>query len=650
MPVAKVRKTLVSNALQATWQQRFAYFWAGLRSFAWQGFVGLKEQMGIDTLYSKLFSKRHYNAFLTNVYKGISNLLTFGQKRLKVRQRALLSAFLCISIFTNSASAQIGQSAKPRLVILLIADQFPYDYLARFQDKLTSSGLKFLLESGADFTNCQFQQASNQTASGQAIIATGSYPWANGIVADQWYDRHRNKSVPAAAADDTSVLAGANGSASSSRQLNGTTISDQLKLATNGRSKVFAIALNDAPAVLMAGKLANGAFWWDTKTGSFVSSSQFGHELPIWAKSFNDQHYSERYFGKPWQRLMAEGQYVSSTRDDYPHERAFPGDGRQFPHVISGGAGSPNENFYTVFSATPWANQMVADFAKEVIEKENLGMHTDPDLISINFSATESVSNFFGPNSQESQDMVMRLDQTVAALIQFVDQRIGLANCLVVFTADHGVAPIPELLRERGFDSGRIDSLAFRTQLNSSLEARLGKGDWVEDFEPPNLYLNLNSIDREKFRQPDVEALAGKMAHSITGVGEVYTAAQFFLNEVPNGPLANTVRRSYYWGRSGELVILPKPGYVFSTLPDGSGTGSPFSYDAQVPLVLYGAGIKYGRYSETTSPADIAPTIASLLGIATPSLCEGRALSEALAQPYGPPKSRPAYSFAAESH
>jgi predicted AlkP superfamily pyrophosphatase or phosphodiesterase len=606
--------------------------------------------MGIEILYSKLLSNRLGTAFLMNVYKGFSKLLTLGQTRTRLRQRAILLACLTLTLLTGSANAQQGNSAKPRLVILLIADQFPYDYLARFQDRITSSGLKYLTDAGANFTNCQFQQASNQTASGQAIIATGAYPWANGIVADQWYDRKRTKTVTATASDEGTVLSGGNGPAGSSRQLNGTTISDQLKLATNGRSKVFSIGLTDGPPVLMAGKLANAAFWWDLRTGSFVSSSQFGHDLPIWAKTFNDQHYADRYFGKSWQRLMPEGQYGSSTRDDFPYERAFPGDGKQFPHVITGGTGSANELFYTVFAATPWANQMLADFAKDAIEKEGLGMHTDPDLISVNFSATEGLTNFFGPNSQESQDMVMRLDQTIANLLQFVDQRVGLSNCLVVFTADHGVAPLPELLKERGFDAGRIDPQSLRTQLNASMEARLGKGDWIEAFEPPNLYLNLNTIDREKFRQPDVEALAGKMAHSITGIGEVYTAAQFFTNEVPNGPLANAVRHSYFWGRSGELVILPKSGYVYATQPEGTGGGSPFSYDGQVPLVLFGAGVKYGRYPECASPADIAPTIASILGIATTSLSEGRALSEALAQPYGPPKTRPSFSFANESH
>jgi arylsulfatase A-like enzyme len=572
--------------------------------------------------------------------------LSSGQRRAWI---ALINLLLLMNYAAKAAHAETDQSVRPRLVLLLIADQFSYDYLSRFRERFGTGGFRLLLDGGANFTNCRFQQASNQTASGQAVIATGAYPWANGIVANRWYDRHHDKVASAALADDDAYLSGMGSSAGSNPQLVGTTISDQLKLATNGRSKVFSLALTDITAILMAGKLANGAYWWDTRTGSFVSSSPLGRELPTWAKTFNEQHYSERYFGKPWQRLSNEADYSSSTRDDYPHERTLPGDGTQFPHVITGGAASPTEGFYANFAITPWANEMLVDFAKSAIAGENLGTHTDPDLLSINFSSTESLTNFFGPNSEEAQDMVMRLDQNLAGLLKYVDQRVGLTNCLIVFTADHGVSAIPELLRERGFDAGRIDPKSLESVLNNTLAARLGKGDWVKSFEPPNLYLNLQTIDSMKYRQPDVEALAAKSARSVTGVGEVYTAAQFFLNEMPNGPLAQTVRQSYYWGRSGELVILPKPGYVLTSETAGTASGSPFSYDAQVPLVLYGSGIRAGRYSHTANPADLAPTLASLLEIDTPSSSEGRALAEAFAQAYGPPRPHAVGSFATES-
>ena len=222
------------------------------------------------------------------------------------------------------------------------------------------------------------------------------------------------------------------------------------------------------------------------------------------------------------------------------------------------------------------------------------------------------------------------MDQSLAGLFQFLDQKVGLGNCVIVFSADHGVCPIPEFLKERGMEAGRIDPKQFKTSLDAALDAQLGPEDWIDSFEPPNLYLSLNAIDRQKYRQPDVEARADKIAHSITGVGEVYTAVQLFMNQLPNGPLVDAVRKSYYWGRSGELFVIPRPGYIFSSEATGTSTGSPYNYDTQVPLIIFGANVQPGRYGQASSPTDIAPTLSSLLGIEPPSLSEGRVLWEAL--------------------
>jgi predicted AlkP superfamily pyrophosphatase or phosphodiesterase len=600
------------------------------------------EQLEVVAWQASDGKRRGQRVIFVSVMKAFSSGPT---KRINRSNPGKLVLALLALLFLVGPYAQVEAQmtpGRPRLVVCLIADEFNYDYLVRFQDRFGAGGLKLLLDGGANFTNCQYQQASNQTASGQAIIATGSSPWANGIIADRWYDHRKAKLTTATAADDSGAISG--GTGGSSHNLNGTTFTDQIKLATNGRGKVITVGLTEAPPLILAGKLANAAYWWDTRTGSFVGSSQFVHDLPGWAKTFNDSHYADKYFGKPWNRLLAETQYLASTRDDYPHERPYTGDGRQFPHVISGGAGSPNEVFYGTFAQTPFGDQMVADFAKEAVDHESLGMHVDPDFLGVNFSATEAVGNAFGPNSQEMQDAVLRLDQSIASLLHEIDTKVGLNNCLIVFTADHGVAPIPELLRERGIDSGRIEPSAIKAGLSNALSGRLAKDDWVSEFQPPNLYLNLNTIDRLKYRQPDVEALAAKLAHSLSGVGEVYTAAQFFLNEVPNGPLSATVRRSYYWGRSGELIILPKPGYVFTPDAEGTSAGSPFSYDAQVPLIFYGGAVRSGRYGTTCSPIDIAPTISAVLGVDCPTMTEGRALHEALGQVNGPPTPRASFT------
>ncbi|MBU6455383.1 MAG: alkaline phosphatase family protein [Cyanobacteria bacterium REEB67] len=542
------------------------------------------------------------------------------------------------SLPSGSLAAQAAPAGgRPKLVLLIVAQELTLSGMNRFADKFGSGGLRFLSDSGANFSACKFDTASAQSASGNATIVTGAHPWAHGIVADQWFDRRKGKSI-SCVADDGSQLVGANAGGASSKFLQGTTIGDQMKLASNGRSKVFSIGVADSQALLLGGRLANLALWFDDRTGNFVTGSQYAHDLPSWAKAFNELRQAEKYSGKPWQRLLPENQYGSATRDDYQYERALPGDGKLFPHVIS--SPMPGGGAYSTLAATPMANQMVLELARDAFEKENLGTHADADYLAVGLSAGGKLIDYFGPNSQEAQDLLLRMDQGISGLLTAIDQKVGLNNCLIIFTADSGASPIPEFAKERGLEAGRIDPKSFKTFLDSTLDNRLGQADWIESFDPPHVYLNFKAIDDNKYRQPDVETLAAKVAHNIPGVSEVITSAQLYANTVPNGPASDAVRKSYYWGRSGELFIIPKPGYVFSTENTGTANGSPYTYDTQVPLLIYGAGIQSGHYQAAVSPADIAPTIAGLLGIESPSLCEGKALTPALSPLYGPSKAR----------
>lgn len=560
---------------------------------------------------------------------------------LRVRALALMALTLTMQALGSQVMAQgtgqVGTTLRPKLVVMLVADKFPFSSLTRYQDKLSGGGLKYLSDNGATFANCNFSQANTQSACGDATIATGATPWANGIIGDQWWDRRKNRTM-SAITDDTAQLTGANAAGGSSKLLKGTTIGDQLKLSSNGRSKVVSLAVNDSQALLLGGRLANYALWFEPKTGNFVTSSQYGRELPTWVKAFNDTRPGERYSAKPWNRLLPETQYGISTRDDYTHERPLPGDGKAFPHVINNPV--PGEGAYTTLAMTPMANQMVLDLAREAVEKEGLGTHFDTDYLSVGLSAGNKLVSYFGPNSQEAQDMVLRMDQGIAGLLNTLDAKVGLANCLIVFTANSGAQPIPEFLKERGLDAGRIDPKAFKTFLDTALDSRLGADDWIEAFEPPNLYLNFAAIDKNKYRQPDVEALAAKVAHGVPGVAEVITTNQLYSNQIPSGPYGDGVRKSYFWERSGELYVVPKPGYIFSADNNGTTSGGPYSADKQVPLVLCGFGIKAGHYGQAVSPADIAPTVSALVGVDAPVLTEGKPLAEAMASLMGPNRAR----------
>lgn len=549
-----------------------------------------------------------------------------------------LVAILLGSGFYYPAKSQLSFAAQPKLILLLVIDQFSFDYLNRFSDRFGSGGFKYLMDNGANFLSCTYKQSNTVTAVGHSVISTGAYPWSTGIISNDWFSRRREKAMMAVE-DDTVQMVGGNGAGASCRHMSGSTIGDELRLASNGRSRVITLSLKDRGALFLAGRMANGAYWFDTRTGQFVSSSQFGSTLPGWMRSFNERRFADGFFGKPWTRLLPENLYNASTKDDYTYERSLPGDGRVFPHVINGGAASPSEPYYLSFVHTPFANQMLTDLAKDAIDKEGLGTREATDMLGVSFSSTDYLGHLFGPNSQEIEDMMLRLDQSLAGLFQFVDQKVGLDKCLIVLTGDHGVMPIPEFLRDKGIDAGRIDPKALSSLLEANLDQKLGQDDWIASFQPPNLFLNRSTIAKQKVRKQDVEDIAAQAAESIPGVGDVYTAFQFYMNQMPPSANIDRVKKNYYSSRAGDLTILPKAGYIFSSEPNGTSHGSPFRYDSQVPLIIMGSGMRPGRYGQDCSPADIAPTIAAIMHVNMPSLCEGRVLSEALSQISGP--SRP---------
>jgi predicted AlkP superfamily pyrophosphatase or phosphodiesterase len=488
----------------------------------------------------------------------------------------------------------------PKLIIYLVADQFPCSYFDQCADKLQTNGFRQLLDNGANFTACHYTAATNQTACNLAVIATGAYPWSTGIVGNEWYDRRKQKLVKASSTEDS--VSAAEESSPGASYSHGTTIGEELKLSTNGLSRVVSISALQSEALLLAGKSGQRAFWWDYHSGNFASMRQSIMSQPAWVKGFNEKHYSEKFLGKNWQSREASPISSSSIAD---------------------------ESFYTQFIATPWANQMLVDFAKEAIEQESLGQRDATDLVNISFPAFEIVGKNYGAFSSEAYELVGRFDRSLADLLQFLDNKIGSSNYLIVFTAAHGAMFSSDTMKNQGLEAGIIEAASFRNQLDTALSSKLGKANWVEAFAPPNLYLNLSTIDHSAYKQPDIEKLAANLGR-VTGVAEINTAFQFFMNQVPVGPQVGLVQKSYFWGRSGELYVIPKPGFAFACESSGTTCGSPYNYDAQVPLIIYGNGLKPGTYANGSDPADISPTIANMLNINAPSLAEGRVLSEAL--------------------
>jgi predicted AlkP superfamily pyrophosphatase or phosphodiesterase len=545
--------------------------------------------------------------------------------RLRLSFSILLSFFLVVAPL--SAQSKRPAAPKIKLVVGIVIDQFRYDYLTRFADQFGEGGFKRLLQSGAVFSNAHYSYTPTVTACGHAAFMSGASPAHNGIIGNTWFDRATGKSTTSVADANTKLLGGKDDAAGMSpARLIGSTLGDELKFHTAEQAKVIGISYKDRSAILPVGKHPNGAYWFSAINGAFVSSTYYFNELPAWVKRFNQEQNPSRYFGKTWERLLPEAAYARSLRDDYPHEKLSTG--TKFPHLINGGEQTPGTKFYTHFEVSPFANDHLVAFAKAAIESEKLGQDEVPDLLTISFSANDLVGHSFGPYSQEVQDITLRTDRTLAELFAYLEQKIGLQNIVVALTADHGVSPIPEHAQEYGL-GGRIEAKAISETAEAALDKRFGEEKWVLTLNNGNVYFDYAALERRKASHEEVEQIASTAIRQIPGLAECFTRTQIVTGQLPQTAVARSVAAGFYPARNGDLVIVPQPFYLAGETIVAS-HGSPYSYDTHVPVIFYGAGIKAGIFTTTSSPLDIAPTLSAILKITPPSNSVGQILSEAI--------------------
>jgi predicted AlkP superfamily pyrophosphatase or phosphodiesterase len=548
-----------------------------------------------------------------------------------------LSLFLTLSTFfsvpiSDAQQRRPGATArssvkKPRLVVGVVIDQFRYNYLTRFEDQFGEGGFKRLLNGGAVFTNANYIHTPTYTACGHATFMSGATPAMNGIVGNEWYDRDSGKRVTSVSDDKTKLLGGREGATGMSpHRLVGTTVGDEMKLASGGKAKVIGMSYKDRSAILPSGKRPNGAYWFSADTGNFVSSTYYFEDLPAWVKAFNHDKHCGAYFGKTWERLLSEGIYQRSEPDDAAYEKSPYG--RRFPYTINGGEEKPGGKFYNQFEASPFANEHLVNFAMAAIENEGLGADDVTDLLTISFSSNDLVGHAFGPYSQEVQDMTLRLDRTLAELFNYLDKKVGLDQVIIALTADHGVGPVPEQVRALGY-GGRVDAKSATDAITSALNQRFGEEKWILNFVNGNIYLDEAAIERRKLDLAEVENVAGQAVGRIHGIAAAITGTQIMTGRLPNSPIANSVANGFFPPRNGNLIIVPRPFYLFGEGVTAS-HGTPYSYDTHVPVILFGTGVVAGSYATVSSPADIAPTLSLLLKVEKTSNAVGRILTEAI--------------------
>jgi predicted AlkP superfamily pyrophosphatase or phosphodiesterase len=531
-------------------------------------------------------------------------------------KRLLVAAALIGLVVTGrpvSLRAQRPPVPEPdiRLVLLVAVDQFRYDYLTRFESEYTG-GLKRLLTQGAVFTNATLEHYPTVTAVGHSTMLSGAIPADSGIIGNDWFDRQSGATVTSVSDSTVQVLGGgAPDTAASPRRLLVSTVGDELKMARTrsgaaSSPKVIGISLKDRAAILPVGRGADASYWLDVTTGNFVSSTYYFPAIPAWVTGFNQRKLPDSYVGKTW--TLAEGK---------PTE----------PHVMPDKIGGP---LYTAVFGSPFGNDLLLALAKETLAQEQLGQRGVTDLFTVSFSSNDSVGHKYGPESPEVHDIAIKTDATIDLLLAEIDKRVGLAHTLVMFTSDHGVAPLPEKMTERRMPGGRTDGPTLFDPIEQALQSRFGAGKWLLATAGTSPYLNYALIAEKKLDPVEVRRVAADAARTATKahVARVFTRDQLLRAEITGDVVGRRVLRGFNAARSGDLEILLEPFWIRAAT--GTTHGTPYNYDAAIPLILMGPGIRPGRYSDAVALNDAAPTISTILNIPMPSASAGRVLTEAL--------------------
>lgn len=554
---------------------------------------------------------------------------------------APLCRALSVALLAGARLAPAGESPAPppALVVVITVDQFRGDYPARFREHLVPGGLNLLLQQGANFVDCRYRHAVTKTAAGHAVVLTGVHANVHGIINNAWIDRETLKRVNCVDDDSVEILGRADdrGSAklpgttvplgASPRRLLATTVGDHLKLTRGGRSKVIGISSKDRSAILLAGKFADAAYWMDK--GRMVTSTHYMKELPAWVRAFNDAGRVDSFFGRTWDRILPVAAYDAlQGPDDAPGEFGDFGLGRTFPRRVNGGAEKITPAYYDAFELTPYKSEVLMDFARTVVEQEKLGQRGVTDLLCLSFSVNDSVGHAFGPDSHEVMDITLRTDRMLAELFAFLDARVGLKRCTIVFTADHGVAPIPEQVKARspGVSAGRVDNARLLKTCEAALDRAFGPlsdgRHWLVVDESSLLFLR-GVLKEKKVAQPAAEKVVRDALLTLEFVEAAYTRADLEAG-VALGTYGEATLLSFNRERSGDLYYQMKPYWV--DRKTGTNHGAPYTYDTHVPLLWFGADVTPGVRTERVGVDDIAPTLARVLGLVAPPMSQGRVL------------------------
>ncbi|MBI3663518.1 MAG: alkaline phosphatase family protein [Acidobacteria bacterium] len=542
----------------------------------------------------------------------------------------------------------------PKLVVVLVVDQMRGDYIERYGRQWTK-GLRRLVEQGAWFRQAAYPYMNTVTCAGHATIGTGTFPMTHGMVQNLWWDREAGKQVTCT--EDAVVKAISYGSPDakaghSPQRLQVPTLADELRLQGTGQARVVTLSIKPRSAVMLAGHDGTAVTWFEEQHGAWTTSSAFASGPVPAVEKFVKANPVDRDLGKTWTRALPEPAYLFA--DDAEGEKPPESWTKAFPHALKGRNGRADALYYTLWAQSPYSDVYLGQMAQAVADELELGRRNATDFLGVSFSALDMSGHEFGPKSHEVQDILARLDRTIGALLDHLDRTVGAENYVVGFSADHGVAPIPEQVWQEGISAGRVVTQEVEGQIEKAMTDLYGPGKYVaqmnypEVYFAPGIYAKLQA-DATGMRKV-VEAI-----QAVAGVWRVFRSEEMAAALNSRDATVRAVGLSFYAGRSGDMVVVPKAYWFFvnasKEIPPGPATthGTSHGYDTRVPMILMGHGIRRGEYLETASPADIAPTLGFLCGI-TMARADGRVLTEALELPRAAEEKSAERAVAAKKH
>ena len=524
--------------------------------------------------------------------------------------RRSLNALLCIAALIGSSvcSSASAYNGHPKLIVVIVIDQFRGDYLERYHDQFGEAGFRLLLDHGAYFPNCHYHYANTRTAPGHSTLFTGAYSNGHGIAANEWWDP-KKKHMVTSVEDDSTKLVGSpdpkNGA--SPHNLLADTLGDELKLATQGKARVFGVSLKDRGAILPAGFAGDAAYWIDPNSGAWVTSTYYRNDLPRWVKDFNTNRPA-KYWDREWKD--SHGAVLASTA----HRK---------------GKDGSDAGFYEVVGSTTLGNEYEFEFARELVVYENVGRGPATDLLAISLSPNDILGHRVGPDSPEMAQMALDLDHELADFFNFLGHQIGLADIWIALSADHGVSSLPDAVKAFRIPAANAGAAKIEEQVNGAVTAKFFPGHpaaYVK-LDYPLAWLDQDAFIGAHIHERDAEIAVGD-AMKQAGLRDYYTKAQLAAGEVPNTELGRKYLNSY--SPEGSWFVMGVPNIYTVGGATGTDHTSPYNYDTHVPLAFYGLPFHAGTYRASAEPIDLAPTLASLLGINAPTHSVGRVLTEAL--------------------